>query len=30
MMDKLITFTLVLTAIVTLWAVITPNHFYVG
>ncbi len=30
MMDKLITLTLVLTAIVTLWAVITPNHLYVG
>jgi hypothetical protein len=30
MMDKLITFTLVLTAIITLWAVITPNHLYVG
>lgn len=29
-MDKLITLTLVISAVVTLWAVVTPNHLYVG
>jgi hypothetical protein len=29
-MDKVITWTLVICAIITLWAVITPNHLYVG
>jgi hypothetical protein len=29
-MDKLITIALVVSAAVTLWAVITPNHLYVG
>jgi len=29
-MDKLITIALVISAAVTLWAVVTPNHLYVG
>jgi hypothetical protein len=29
-MDKLITITLVISAAVTLWAVVTANHLYVG
>jgi hypothetical protein len=29
-MDKLITVTLVIAAVVTLWAVLTPNHLYIG
>jgi hypothetical protein len=29
-LDKLIGFGLVLTAAITLWAVTTPNHLYVG
>ncbi len=29
-MDKLITVALVISAAVTLWAVVTPNHLYVG
>lgn len=29
-MDKLITVTLVISALVTLWAVLTPNHLYIG
>lgn len=29
-MDKLITIALIISAAVTLWAVITPNHLYVG
>ena len=29
-MDKLITVTLVISAIVTLWAVLTPNHLFIG
>ena len=28
-MDKLITVTLVISALVTLWAVLTPNHLYI-
>jgi len=29
-MDKLITLGLVIAAVVTLWAVLTPNHLFVG
>ncbi len=29
-MDKVITALLVIGALVTLWAVVTPNHLYVG
>lgn len=29
-MDKLIALALVISAAVTLWAVLTPNHFYLG
>ena len=29
-MDKLITITLAIAAAITLWAVLTPNHLYVG
>lgn len=29
-MDKLITVALVISAAVTLWAVLTPNHLYIG
>ncbi len=29
-MDKLITFLLVVTAAITLWAVLTPNHLFIG
>jgi len=30
MVDKLITIALVISAIFTAWAVLTPNHLYVG
>ena len=29
-MDKLITLLLVVTAAITLWAVVTPNHLFIG
>jgi hypothetical protein len=29
-MDKIIGWGLVVTALITLWAVLTPNHLYVG
>lgn len=29
-MDKLITLALVASALVTLWAVLTPNHLFIG
>lgn len=29
-MDKVITIGLIVTAAITLWAVITPNHLFVG
>ena len=29
-MDKVIGFGLVITAIITLWAVVSPNHLYIG
>jgi len=29
-LEKIITWGLVVTAIVTLWAVLTPNHLFVG
>jgi hypothetical protein len=29
-MDKLITLALIISAVVTLWSVLTPNHLYVG
>jgi len=29
-MDKIITFGLVVLALVTAWAVLTPNHLFVG
>ncbi|ADV47177.1 hypothetical protein Nitsa_1934 [Nitratifractor salsuginis DSM 16511] len=29
-MDKVIGWMMVLLAIITLWAVLTPNHLYVG
>lgn len=29
-MDKVITIMLVVAALVTLWAVVTPNHLYIG
>ena len=29
-MDVLITLGMVVTAVVTLWAVLTPNHLFVG
>lgn len=29
-MDKVLTVMLVVSALVTLWAVITPNHLYIG
>jgi len=29
-MDKLITLLLVISAAITAWAVLTPNHLYVG
>ena len=29
-MDKIITFVLIIAAIITAWAVLTPNHLFVG
>jgi len=29
-MDKLITWLMVATAIITLWAVVTPNHLFIS
>ncbi len=29
-MDKIITVALIISAIYTLWAVVTPNHLYIG
>jgi len=29
-MDKLITITLVISAAITIWSVVTPNHLFVG
>jgi hypothetical protein len=29
-MDKVLTIMLVVAALVTLWAVLTPNHLYIG
>ena len=29
-MDKIIGWGLVVTAIITLWAVLTPNHLFIG
>ncbi len=29
-MDKVITVMLAVSALVTLWAVVTPNHLYIG
>lgn len=29
-MDKVLTIMLVVAALVTLWAVVTPNHLYIG
>lgn len=29
-MDKVIGFGLVITAIISLWAVVSPNHLYIG
>ncbi len=29
-MDKILTIGLVILAAITLWAVVTPNHLYVG
>ncbi|MDP1784836.1 MAG: hypothetical protein Q8K81_05350 [Sulfuricurvum sp.] len=29
-MDKVITIGLIVTAAITLWAVLTPNHLFVG
>ena len=29
-MDKVLAWLLVLSAIITIWAVVTPNHLYVG
>lgn len=29
-MDKIITVALIISAIYTLWAVVTPNHLFVG
>ncbi len=29
-MEKIIAWGLVITALITLWAVLTPNHLYVG
>jgi hypothetical protein len=29
-MDKIIGWGLVVTALLTLWAVLTPNHLYIG
>jgi hypothetical protein len=29
-MDKILAWGLVVTAAITLWAVVTPNHLYIG
>lgn len=29
-MDKVLTLMMVISALVTLWAVLTPNHLYIG
>ena len=29
-MDKVLTVMLVVSALVTIWAVLTPNHLYIG
>ena len=29
-MDKLIALLMVVTAVITLWAVVTPNHLFIG
>ena len=29
-MDKLITLLMVVTAVITLWAVVTPNHLFIS
>jgi hypothetical protein len=29
-MDKVLAWLLVLTAVITLWSVLTPNHLFVG
>ncbi len=29
-MEKLITITLAVCAVITLWSVLTPNHLYIG
>ncbi|MDQ1298359.1 MAG: hypothetical protein QG558_898 [Campylobacterota bacterium] len=29
-MDKLITIALIISAAITVWAVVTPNHLFVG
>jgi hypothetical protein len=29
-MDKVLTLMMVIAALVTLWAVVTPNHLYIG
>lgn len=29
-MDKVLTLMMVIAALVTLWAVLTPNHLYIG
>jgi len=29
-MDKVLGYGMLLTALITLWAVLTPNHLYVG
>jgi hypothetical protein len=29
-MDKVLTIGMVITAIITLWAVVTPNHLFIG
>ncbi len=29
-MDKILTIGLIITALITLWSVLTPNHLYIG
>ncbi len=29
-MDKVLTIGLIITALITLWSVLTPNHLYIG
>ncbi len=29
-MDKIITIALIISAVYTLWAVVTPNHLFIG